>query len=34
MNYGIITDEIIDEMLDDLLMIKLNSYFGEFSYND
>ena len=29
-----ITDDMINEMLDDVMEIKLRSYFGGFSYDD
>jgi len=31
MTYRIITDDVIDEMLDEIRLIKLDTYFGEFS---
>ena len=33
MEYKVITNDIIDEMLSDIYLIKINSYFKEFSEN-
>ena len=34
MIYRFITDDMINEMLDDVMEIKLKSYFGEFNCNN